>query len=579
MKKSKIKQSRSILVAVAALLIGGGLLVGAALQSTGTINAFTATNVSPGSGPIIGGTTITITGTDFIQKVGWKQIAPGWSHTCAITYDDGQLYCWGSNYRGQLGDNTTVNKTTPVLANNGDLSGKTVVAATAGNSHTCALDTVGQVYCWGRNDNGQLGDNTTVNKRVPTLINGGALAGKTITAIAAGNYHTCALDTVGQVYCWGSNGDGQLGDSTTAEKHVPTLINGGALSGKTVAVISGGGDYTCAIDTTGQLYCWGRNSLGHLGDNTTVNKNIPTLINGGALSGKNVVAVAGSHDHTCAIDTTGQLYCWGNNNHGQLGDNTTVNKSVPTLINGGALAGKTIAAVTAGASSTNSGTCALDTNNQIYCWGSNTYGQIGDGTTADSSVPVLVNGGALAGKTITTIMSNAGGACASDTVDLYCWGDNYTGELGNGTTVASSVPVLVSTSGLSLSMATPTVTVDGLGCANVTVVSSTEITCIVPAHVKGLTDVAVFINGATVTLQGAFEYVSPSGDDDDDGDNGGGGGNTTPDTPPNTGVGIYISNNSELIVSLSVIFGVSVAAIIWLVASKKLRFANILNKR
>jgi alpha-tubulin suppressor-like RCC1 family protein/pimeloyl-ACP methyl ester carboxylesterase len=344
------------------------------------------------------------------------QISAGNGYTCAIS--NNALYCWGRNSSGRLGDGTTTDKATPTLVSG--VSG--VQSVSAGSGHTCALVTGGQLYCWGDNYFGQLGDGTTTNKATPTLVSG--VSG--VQSVSAGFGHTCALVTGGQLYCWGENWYGQLGDGTSGignYKATPTLVSG--VSG--VQSVSAGDEHTCALVTGGQLYCWGDNGFGQLGDGTTTYKATPTLVSG--VSG--VQSVSAGFGHTCALVTGGQLYCWGWNNHGQLGDGSTTHRSTPTLVSG--VSG--VQSVSAG----DEHTCALVTGGQLYCWGENFYGQLGDGTTTKAT-PTLVSG-------VSGVQSVSAGnyhTCALVTGgQLYCWGYNSSGQLGDGTTTYKATPTLV----------------------------------------------------------------------------------------------------------------------------------------
>ena len=192
---------------------------------------------------------------------------------------DGRAYCWGYNGYGQLGNNSTTNSSVPVAVDtSGVLAGKTVTAITAGDIHTCAVAD-GKAYCWGDNGYGQLGNNST------TALAGagggetppGALAGKTVTAITAGDYHTCAVAD-GKAYCWGDNGYGQLGNNSTTDSSVPVAVNtSGPLAGKTVTAITAGSYHTCAV-ADGKAYCWGYNADGQLGNNSTTDSTVPVAV-------------------------------------------------------------------------------------------------------------------------------------------------------------------------------------------------------------------------------------------------------------------------------------------------------------
>jgi len=180
-------------------------------------------------------------------------ISVGGYHTCALT-TAGAVKCWGYNAYGQLGDNSTANRSTPV-----DVVGfGSGAAISAGRVHTCALTTAGAVKCWGDNGFGQLGNNSATNRSTPVDVVG---LGSGVTAISAGYQHTCALTTVGAVKCWGYNAYGQLGDNSTTQPSTPVDV---VDLGSGVAAISAGESHTCALTTTGAVKCWGRNVYGSL---------------------------------------------------------------------------------------------------------------------------------------------------------------------------------------------------------------------------------------------------------------------------------------------------------------------------
>ena len=215
---------------------------------------------------------------------------------------DGRAYCWGANYGGQLGNNTATNSSVPVpVDTSGVLADKTITAITAGGVHTCAVAD-GQAYCWGRNSRGNSGNNSTTDSSVPVAVDtSGVLAGKTVTAITAGRYHTCAVAD-GRAYCWGYNDSGELGNSSTRRSRVPVAVASGVLAGKSVTAITAGGHHSCAV-ADGQAYCWGRNAMGQLGNNSTTKSRVPVAVNtAGPLHHTWVTAIAASTEyHTAAI--------------------------------------------------------------------------------------------------------------------------------------------------------------------------------------------------------------------------------------------------------------------------------------
>jgi alpha-tubulin suppressor-like RCC1 family protein len=352
-------------------------------------------------------------------------VAAGQSHTCAI-FGNGRVYCWGDNSLGQLGDGTHVRQLTPVAA----LTGTNVaVAITAGAYHTCVLTVDGRVGCWGNNSSGQLGDGSFTNQATPVF----RLATPGLVAISAGSSHTCALTTHGQVVCWGENSSGQIGDGTTINRPTLALVGGGTL--QTVVAIAAGNFHTCAILVDGTARCWGENGGGQLGDRTFQNRPLPVAVNG--LT--NAVAMTGSSYHTCALLSDGGARCWGLNSTGELGDGTNTDRRTPVAVSGLDRA----VAIDSGTVSDLTGfsqTCAMRADGTTRCWGSNGSGQLGNGTTSDRATPGVVTG--LAGSvTAREIAAGANHTCAvrADST-VACWGGNGSGQLGDGGNTSKNAP-------------------------------------------------------------------------------------------------------------------------------------------
>ncbi|MBN2084619.1 MAG: hypothetical protein JW748_05290 [Anaerolineales bacterium] len=353
---------------------------------------------------------------------GVAAIAVGWANTCALDLTGGGIRCWGLNGGGQLGDGTFDDSLSPVEVD-GPASGRISVAV--GGGHVCALSAAGGVKCWGRNDRGQLGSGTAADRNTPIDVAG---LPEEIIAITAGKEHTCALTVLGGVKCWGANGSGQLGDGTTSDSGKPVDALG--LSENASAIAAGSG-HTCALLRGGAVKCWGSNKYGQLGDGTREERAVPVDVTGLA-AGADSIAAGGSH--TCAIVSGGQLKCWGWNAYGQLGDSTPTDRNTPVDVRW--LAG-TPAFVSAGADYT----CAILRAGNLRCWGNNEFGQLGDGTAAVRHTPVNVQG--LKGKVL-LLAAGYYTACAV-TADgrMMCWGNNLYGQLGNGATANSSLPVAV----------------------------------------------------------------------------------------------------------------------------------------
>ncbi len=351
-------------------------------------------------------------------------IAAGGFHTCAVT-SAGAMLCWGSNDYGQLGNGTTAQSDTPIPVTGLSSS---VAAIATGYRHTCALTSAGAVACWGDNDSGQLGNGTTIRVFVPVPVPG-LLSG--VTALAAGSYHTCAVNNSGGALCWGYNQYGQLGNGSTSDRSTPVPVTG--LSSGVKAIATGlGYDFACALTIAGAVRCWGHNSNGQLGNGTTASSLVPTQVTGLASG---VTAIATGASFGCALAASGGVTCWGDNSSFELGNGRAIGFSSPIPVIG-------LSSGAAAISTNIYHSCAVTTAGAARCWGYNVLGQLGDGTTNNSSVPVSVTGlpSALtaigAGYFFTCALTSAGG--------VLCWGDNVIGQLGNGTTNGSPAPTAVS---------------------------------------------------------------------------------------------------------------------------------------
>jgi hypothetical protein len=288
-------------------------------------------------------------------------------------------------------------------------------AIAAGLIHSCALTSTGSVKCWGYNGHNELGNGTTTDRWMPVDVSG--LSGG-VTAIAAGLRHGCALTSSGAVKCWGYNYYGQLGDGTTSNRSTPVDVSG--LSGGVTAIA--GAFHSCAITRAGGVKCWGLNDYGQLGDGTTSGRSTPVDVSG--LSG-GVTAIAVGSAHSCALSSAGGVKCWGANYYGQLGDGTTSDRSTPVDVSG--LRGGVTAIAVGSAHS-----CALSSAGGVKCWGLNSAGQLGDGTTRNRSTPVDVSG--LRGG-VTAIAAGGRHSCAlTRTGGVKCWGYNSFHQLGDGAT-------------------------------------------------------------------------------------------------------------------------------------------------
>lgn len=370
-----------------------------------------------------------LTAVASIDQVGQivTSMSAGKQHVCA-RLGDATLRCWGDNGLGQVGDGTVAQRERPVVV--GALSGLGVTSVAAGFWHSCATFANAGPHCWGNNRDAQLGDGSTTHRVLPTPVNG--LAGVNVTAVAGSESHTCALVADGSVRCWGQNNRGQLGDGSTTNRTTPVMVTG--LAGLVATAVAVGSGHSCARISDGTLRCWGQNLYGQVGDGTTTDRSTPVQVEG--LAGLNVTAVAAGGSHTCARTSDGVMRCWGGNSSGQLGDGTNSDRSTPVVVSG--LSGLQVVAPVAGYVHS----CARLSDGSLRCWGDNSYGQLGDGTTSERNAPVAVLG--LSGQIVVEAGGGEGHSCARlADGSLRCWGDNNDGQLGDGTTLDRHTPVVV----------------------------------------------------------------------------------------------------------------------------------------
>ena len=349
------------------------------------------------------------------EDCGVKDISAGYAHVCAVR-NDGTVWCWGFNDKGQLGDGTQENRSVPVRVNGLE----DVKMVSSGHKFTCAVKNDGTAWCWGHNLHGQLGIDTMTEE--PDNITPIQVQGlDEVDVISAGGNHTCAVKNDGTLWCWGFNDRGQLGIGTYGDdaeallpQHVPDL--------NSVLSISAGKRHTCAVDGDGDLYCWGANWSGQLGTGAAWDAVVASPAH--VPQAGSTLSVSSATGHTCSINIAGSFLCWGVNDYGTLGNGSTLEPNVPEPVMDPPGRGILISAGPYH-------TCAIDNDESPWCWGNNMWGQLGQGSDGPeiSREPLQV-----------TILDPVklfavGGyfTCAVDESDFpWCWGENNHGQLGNG---------------------------------------------------------------------------------------------------------------------------------------------------
>lgn len=375
------------------------------------------------------------------------------AHVCAIEAGTQAAFCWGNNPDGNLGDNTTTDRLTPVavLGVGGLPPALSFFDLSVGNSLTCGLEAgTKKAYCWGDYSNGRLGNYAISVQKAPTAVLGidGGPA-KDFIQIGTGQDHTCAIEALTfNAYCWGSNIDGQIGNSSSTNVKLPASVIGIAGTPIKFAQIDIGQSHSCGIEElTQKAYCWGSNGTGQIGIGTQTAVGKPTAVlgvAGGASLAFSQISVGNSH--TCAIEIgTEEAYCWGGNPFGELGDNTQIARSTPVKVKG---VGGGIAIKFNQLSAGSGFTCGLEVGtNKAYCWGFNFYHQLGNGSAnMQILTPVAVSGvGGAASLQYSQISSGSIHACALETgtQKAYCWGSGAFGRLGNNLSADNGFPVAV----------------------------------------------------------------------------------------------------------------------------------------
>ena len=364
---------------------------------------------------------VTVAGSPFLAGT----LAAGTFHTCGLVAG-GAAYCWGYNGSGQLGNANTAGSVSANPTPEAVSGGLTFASLTAGFQHTCGLTPAGVAWCWGDNQYGQLGNTTNIG--VPFVENPAPLqvdGSLTFTALSAGVDHTCGLIASGEMYCWGRNRTGQLGITTnmgTSDPNpAPTLVTGGL----TFTTLTAGTGHTCGV-ASGAVYCWGDNQKGQLGNDTdigseTIPHPTPVVVQG--LPAVTSIVAGGAHN--CALTAAGAAWCWGDNFVGNLSGTTDPVSSTPVAVSGG------LTFISIGAGGGHS--CGLTSGGTLYCWGGNLLGQLGSTTNFGTSDPSY-SPAAVSGVSLATIAIKSAHTCGVTAAgQAWCWGFNRYGQLGNTT--------------------------------------------------------------------------------------------------------------------------------------------------
>ncbi len=465
---------------------------------------------SPDNGPDTGGTTVTVPA----PKLEFTSVSAGRGHSLAIG-SDGNTYAWGWGKYGKLGTGSSVDRLIPVkvAAPEEAPEDMTFTSISAGSNHSLAIGSDGNTYAWGSGKYGKLGTGSSVDRLIPVKVAAPEEApeGMTFTSVSAGEDHSLAIGSDGNIYAWGNGGQGRLGNGNTVTRSKPVKVAAPeeAPEGMTFTSVSAGRSHSLAIGSDGNAYAWGYGGNGRLGNGNTVTRSKPVKVAApeGAPEGMTFTSVSAGRYHSLAIGSDGNIYAWGQGEYGQLGNDNTSDQSTPVKVTApeGAPEGMTFASVSAGEYHS----LAIGSDGNTYAWGQGEYGQLGNDNTSDQSTPVKVT--APEGMTFASV--SAGGlhslAIGSDG-NTYAWGSGYHGQLGNDNSSAQSTPVAVRQIGTITG-----ITFDGIPGTHLKNNGDGTWSVVSPAHGAGKVDVVVSwtfagVEQTPITYADGFNYFAPN---------------------------------------------------------------------
>ena len=500
-------------------------------------------SISPDKGSQLGRESTTITPPNTSRGIRFSQLS-GSKYDGSTSYgfslaigSDGNAYAWGNNTYGQLGDGTRTSQTTPVMVKKpeGAPTDFTYVQVSAGWLHSLAVGSDGYVYAWGWNNYGQLGNNSHSSSYAPVRVRDPAnptdtSKGLKAVQVSGGTYHSLAVGADGNTYAWGYNSSGQLGDGTTTSRTTPVMVKEPDPKTSTdvpadlaYVQVSAGYEHSLAIGNDGYAYAWGDNSRGQLGNNSNgyyADSSVPVRVRDPANPtdtsiGLKATQVSTGTYHSLAVGSDGYAYAWGYNSNGQLGNNNTYNdSSVPVHVRDPANptdSSKGLQALQVSGGYYHS--LAVGSDGYAYAWGYNKYGQLGNGTSySNSSVPVHVRDpvnptdSSKGLKATQFIAGDHHSLAVNPNGYTYACGYNGYGQLGNGNTSLSTVPVPVT---FNLQLAITGVKFDQTAVSGLTHGKDNSVTVLTPIHVPGTVTVSVgyTLGGTTQQPDTSLRYT------------------------------------------------------------------------